>query len=85
MHGNNDRARAVEASLVAAAQDLSKTRHSRDQVAPLTMVAQKVGSAESRPLFGAVAMKKILPAMLMFTLVVLFAVVQYAAAAPSPP
>jgi hypothetical protein len=80
MHGNNDRARAVEASLVAAAQDLSKTRHSRDQVAPLTMVAQKVG-----PLFGAVAMKKILPAMLMFTLVVLFAVVQYAAAAPSPP
>jgi hypothetical protein len=30
-------------------------------------------------------MKKILPGMLMISLVVLFAVVQYAAAAPSPP
>jgi hypothetical protein len=36
-------------------------------------------------LMGAGAMKKILPGLLMFSLIVFFAVVQYAQAAPSPP
>jgi len=36
-------------------------------------------------LVGAGAMKKILPGMLMISLIVLFAVAQYAQAAPSPP
>jgi hypothetical protein len=34
---------------------------------------------------GAGAMKKILPGLLMFSLIVFFAVMQYAQAAPSPP
>ena len=36
-------------------------------------------------LVGAGAMKKVLQGMLMISLIVLFAVVQYAQAAPSPP
>jgi hypothetical protein len=36
-------------------------------------------------LIGGSAMKKILPGMLMIGLIVFFAVVQYALAAPSPP
>jgi hypothetical protein len=39
----------------------------------------------NRFLMGAGAMKKILPGLLMFSLIVFFAVVQYAQAAPSPP